>query len=683
MFCTAGLIIGNTYYDNREKTKTAYIEKSAEVTAVLHDCLYSGTAYSAYNAEITAFDKKACSISCVLYFGFDVHPKPYTVISVFGSFGEINESSLSYYESNGMYLRFNAASENAGSYRVIGKSNSIMRWFYNLRESVSEILGERLSPGALSFARAIFLGDRSALPEDVKKDFSAVGLSHMLALSGMHLSILAGTFVFVLSRVGVSVKKRYFLGIFVCVFYILLTGASFSVLRAGIMFIVFSMCNLVGRDSDSITALFCSFALICTFAPYAIFNAGLLLSFTSTLGIVIIMPFFNRLASRPKNILVKILFSAVIIPFSVSLSALAFSVPIFFIYFDYISLLTVISNILISYPLSLLLLSYPVLLLFSFIFPAACVYIGAECNFITELIMAYCHKFGQTDGVLVSLKYPFVKFIVIGTVLLSAIFFIINFRHTAVYILILALGISSYGISYVAFNRILSEKSFIGCVCGKRNDGIIILSNGKTMICDMTYGDNGSVDMLFEKNENISYVRKADRYLITHYHKKDISRISKFIREGRIGGLFLVLPKDTSETEMYFDLLGVCLSEGVSFSVLNSENEIRFGDFTVSVAMLAPKRENYHPVCEIKITKGEFDFLYLGSGYAKCNGGFSHFAYYDALFFGGHGINYTKAERVNFSYDSAVCSYSVYPYLISSDFEKLISGYDMYTFYVK
>ena len=57
MFCTAGLIIGNTYYDNREKTKTAYIEKSAEVTAVLHDCLYSGTAYSAYNAEITAFDK--------------------------------------------------------------------------------------------------------------------------------------------------------------------------------------------------------------------------------------------------------------------------------------------------------------------------------------------------------------------------------------------------------------------------------------------------------------------------------------------------------------------------------------------------------------------------------------------------------------------------------------------------
>ena len=149
--------------------------------------------------------------------------------------------------------------------------------------------GCRKSLGRLEnsdFISAITIGDKSTLSPVTKANFNKLGLSHVLAVSGLHLSIIAMSAHTFLSRLSLGKKPLGIICTALVVFYMLLTGFTYSIVRSGIMMIMLFSSGLVRRLNDSLTTLFAAAFFIIIENPWAIYDVGFELSFLSTLGIV-------------------------------------------------------------------------------------------------------------------------------------------------------------------------------------------------------------------------------------------------------------------------------------------------------------------------------------------------------------------------------------------------------------
>lgn len=161
-------------------------------------------------------------------------------------------------------------------------------WINKLRNTLKYNLQEVLPSDTASIAIALFLGDSSLIQDAQKQMFSNASLSHVLAISGMHVTYVIMGCSWVLNKFDKRKSKYVF--IFFLLFFVQLTGGSPSVTRAVIMSSIMISSKLFYRKSDSINNLSISCLIILILNPYYIWNLGFLLSFLGTLGIVL----FNK-----------------------------------------------------------------------------------------------------------------------------------------------------------------------------------------------------------------------------------------------------------------------------------------------------------------------------------------------------------------------------------------------------
>lgn len=204
------------------------------------------------------------------------------------------------------------------------------------------------------FLYALLLGNRSHLDPLDEQNLQKVGLSHIIAVSGLHLMFLVGLIYRLFSRrIGV------FVSFFVILFFIPMAGASPSIIRAGIMATLSGIAYLFGRVSDGQTSLGAALLVLLCLNPYAIFSLSLELSFLSTFGILryasrLEHTLFGKLYAVIPNIQVKKLAHAGGAAISCSLSAMLFTTPVLVSTFGYITLLSIPANLLILGVISLI-----------------------------------------------------------------------------------------------------------------------------------------------------------------------------------------------------------------------------------------------------------------------------------------------------------------------------------------
>jgi competence protein ComEC len=172
-------------------------------------------------------------------------------------------------------------------------------WVLSLRNQLAENLAEALPEPQASLAQGIILGIRGNIPEDLKNDFSVSGTAHLLAISGLHLGIMAG----ILLGVGLWLfgKKRYlyvWLAIGAIWFYVLLTGMHLPVVRGAIMATVFLVAELLGRQRSAIVALTLAAAVMVGFSPYVLGDASFQLSFLAMTGLIFLFPIFRNFGMK-------------------------------------------------------------------------------------------------------------------------------------------------------------------------------------------------------------------------------------------------------------------------------------------------------------------------------------------------------------------------------------------------
>ena len=208
-----------------------------------------------------------------------------------------------------------------------------------------------------AFWRALTTGDRTALTTTDTDHLRRAGLSHVIALSGLHVGFLISMLLLLLGR-----KIGTYLGIPVLLAFYLMVGWSPSVVRACVMYGLILLAFALRKEYDSVNALFFALLLILLVLPDALLSVSLQLSFTSTLGILCFAWKYQHIFSVPKRMLrrLKKVYRGVMGSLGCSVSSAALTTPFLLYHFGYLSVFSIFSNLLALWAISLL---FPLLFL--------------------------------------------------------------------------------------------------------------------------------------------------------------------------------------------------------------------------------------------------------------------------------------------------------------------------------
>lgn len=261
-----------------------------------------------------------------------------------GSF-RFSESSIAQRAKSIYYI----ASQNGSVEVHKTESKSFSYLGVRLRHACETVLRSVLPPNAQPFALGLLLGENYELDHATDIHLRIAGVRHMVAVSGMHISIL-----FLLLSI-VSGKQRWILasiGIPVMLLFSWMVGSTPSVIRAVTVQGIFLLALLTDKRFDGLTAIGIAGLLLLIRNPYTFLSVGFQLSFAGALGIALfsekIAVFLQERIPEKLGYRIRRMLEAIVFTASITLGASVLTIPLTAIYFDSISLISVVSNLVLA-----------------------------------------------------------------------------------------------------------------------------------------------------------------------------------------------------------------------------------------------------------------------------------------------------------------------------------------------
>jgi competence protein ComEC len=191
---------------------------------------------------------------------------------------------------------------------VLGQGEGIkpLQWIYSLRERLSASLARALPEPQGSLAQGILLGLRGNIPDSLNQAFSRTGTAHILAISGLNISIV----IAILLSLGILVFGRQrstyiWLALVATWLYVLLAGMNPPIIRAAIMGSLFLIAEYLGRQGSAIIALAFAAAVMVGIQPQLLWSVSFQLSFLAMAGLVLFYPYFQTWGRKGVALLFK------------------------------------------------------------------------------------------------------------------------------------------------------------------------------------------------------------------------------------------------------------------------------------------------------------------------------------------------------------------------------------------
>ena len=233
------------------------------------------------------------------------------------------------------------------------------------REAANRVGDDALTQEKLGIVAAVTLGDKTMIPNDLKDIYSIVGSSHVLALSGLHLTILYA----ILSLLTFRRRRQWLIqGLLLLVIwtYVFLVGMPVSIVRSALMLSVYSLMTLSGRGRSPLNTLSLAALVILLVQPFALYDIGFQLSFLAVLSLVL---FYRKLAGwLPSFVKSNIVLRPVADIAVVALAAQIGTAPLVAFYFGRFSCCFLLANYIVT-PCAFLILSCGLLSLLLIPFP--------------------------------------------------------------------------------------------------------------------------------------------------------------------------------------------------------------------------------------------------------------------------------------------------------------------------
>jgi len=220
--------------------------------------------------------------------------------------------------------------------------NPIKSFAFRIRHKMKNVIVKNLSPFSAGILNAIILGERQNLPVYVRDVFTKSGTVHIIAISGLHLGIVAFIILLTLKIIKIPRRPRYILAIFLLIIYCILTGAKPPVVRATVMASILLFAYFLKREINIYNSLALAALIILAVNPWQLFEVSFQLSFLSVISIVWLSPKIKSLFPEKLN---KVLWTRFLISiFSVSFAAWLGLLPLIAYYFRIFSPVTIIAN---------------------------------------------------------------------------------------------------------------------------------------------------------------------------------------------------------------------------------------------------------------------------------------------------------------------------------------------------
>jgi competence protein ComEC len=174
------------------------------------------------------------------------------------------------------------------------KGNVFYSFIWQFKSRLRESVYQSLSPPQSLILAAMLLGDKNKMPEYLKEKLNTAGVRHITAVSGLHIVILSGVLMSLLLALGLWRGQAFYLSIIFISFFIIMTGAQPSGIRAGIMGGLYLLGQKMGRKSISFRTIVITAALMLAFNPLLLNDIGFQLSFLAITGIASLAPIFRE-----------------------------------------------------------------------------------------------------------------------------------------------------------------------------------------------------------------------------------------------------------------------------------------------------------------------------------------------------------------------------------------------------
>ena len=347
--------------------------------------------------------------------------------------------------------------------------SSPMRAVLQARQWITQTLLDAMpsKEGALSLA--MLTGDKSYLPSETYYDFLFAGSAHLMAVSGLHLTVMAGFVLGVLKLFGVKGKAAFLPLAVTVVFYSALAGFPKSVIRAAIMLLLLQAGVLFNRHGDVLNSLGLAVFVLCL-NPFAVTDVGMLYSVLAVLSFPTAAPMVRAVVKRLqprcrkwRKPIAWLVGSAATTGFLV-----VYMLPVSYLFFSYVSVATVLSNLLVV-PLGSL----------SIILSAVACVVPTVVPIVTgvnRLMFTLTHFFASSRlSVVVFGKY--FGLIIALVLIIFAICFMLNNKRlmkTAAVIAVIAVAVSG-AVSFV-YDRYTAE------VYVTQNGAVAVLCQGEVTV---------------------------------------------------------------------------------------------------------------------------------------------------------------------------------------------------------
>ena len=688
-----GMLFCLLHYNISEKPVLNYIEKYAgipvSITAKVKD-VKSSSVMTSFDLQVFEINGEKCgefNLSLSVFGTCEAEIDDILETSVIFKNLEddlTSQTSISYYKSAGYYIAADYyensgssagsdTSEEAGAVYNLkftpADSHSLTYYFNAIRNYTKDAFFRNIkldyhdsqTPEA-GVVYGAFTGDKSYIDSSVQTDFKRSGISYVLAVAGLQLSILCGIIFSFLKILNIHKKASCVIIILCCLFYIAFTGFSVSVIRAGVMTVLFYAAFMFGRKSDSATSLFIAGAFVVLLNPHNALNTGFQLSFTATLGIVAASNLSEKIQSKINSLqifrflikIIKMIFSSA----AITIAAVVFTLPVTSYAFHTLSLASLPASIAVSPLVTAILFLALIMMLFALIpFFKILTVFGTPMYYISKLLLFFAKFFA-------SFKYSYIavnstnadNFYIFALIFLIAVilcFYIASklavFEENKKIKRAKLVLYSSVAVTFI----IMSAALIYPRVLFKDSARVAYYSDDKNQDIILFDKDYDSADIIDISDGTLSHVPKTydilaengavniNSIILTHYHKRHIQMIERYLTYSNIKKVYIPKPLTEYDIEVYNSLYYLSIEPNSGFELIKYGSSLNLdGNITIS-PILFDYNKMQHIIVNIAYHSNNSykNFLYLSLGYKD---GFSNYTYgksYEVVFYGTHRHN--------------------------------------------
>ena len=478
---------------------------------------------------------------------------------------------------------------------------------YKVKNKIIKNINNKFPEETRGVVLGILLGDKSSIEEDVRQNFADSSLSHILAVSGTHISYVVICISVLFKKLKLNKNIRKVLTSLVLFMYLYLVDFSVSATRAVIMSTIVIMQMLFYRKQDTITTIAFSSIIILINNPYSILNIGFLLSYGGTIGIILFVnrisieskeDFFQRFKSYLKDICI------------VTISAQTIIMPIIIYYFNTISFTFIISNIIASLIIGPIIMIGLVIIAISFFKIPIISLIIRFYNILIVILVRTADIISKIPMSKIYLKTPTTLEIIFYYSVVFLIALLIYIKKSNRKFIKKTIQIDIYNLKNFFINNRNKVLIFISIVSLISITSIKIPKELKINFIDVGQGDSclittpqnkkvivdsgGSESYDVGKNVLLPYlldkrITKIDYIMISHFDTDHCKGFEYVLENLKVKNVIISKQSETSEN--FKQIMKIIRKKRINLIVVQKGSKIKIDNFT-TVDILSPQSEN-------------------------------------------------------------------------------------------